>query len=105
MEMRSLHQPIQCRNLQRLHKLAVETFLPAAPLVSAAGEPAQRIDSRLLKAIEGTQVTADGVTIHSRHLDIEENDIRVTLTCDAQRILAVATNMYFVTSQLQQFAQ
>jgi hypothetical protein len=73
--------------------------------MSAPGEPAQGIDSRLLEVIQGTQLIADSIAIQSRHLDIEENDIRVTLTGDAQRIGAVATNMHFVTSQLQQFAQ
>jgi len=105
MELNPLHQPIQRRNFQRLHKLAVESLLPAAPLMSSPGEPAQCIDSRLLEAAEGTQAVADGVAIQSRHLDIEENDIRVTLTSDAQRFRAIATNMYFVPSQLQQFAQ
>ena len=48
---------------------------------------------------------ANGVAIQSRHFNIEENDIRVTLAGHAQRGLAVATCMHFVTSQLQQFAQ
>ena len=103
--MKSLHQPIQRRNLQRLHKLAIETFPPAASLVSGPCEPAQRIDPRLFKAIEGTQVTADGVAIQPRHFDIEENDIRVTLASDAKCVLAVGTNMHILTSQLQQLAQ
>lgn len=105
MEMKSLHQPIQRRNLQRLHKLPVETFLPAALLVGAAGEPAHRVNPRLLEAAEGAQVMADGVAIQSRHLNIEENDIRVTFASDAQCILAVATNMNFVAGQLQQLTQ
>jgi len=99
------HESIQRRDFQGFHKLAIETFLPAALLVRRATETAHGIDSRLLKTGEGTQCMANGVAIQSRHFNIEENDIRVTLAGHAQRGLAVATGMYFVTSELQQFAQ
>jgi len=99
------HESIQRRDFQGFHKLAIETFLPAALLVLSAAETTHGIDSRLLKAREGTQLMANGIAIQSRHFDIEENDIRVTLAGHPQRGLAVATGMHFVTSQLQQFTQ
>ena len=99
------HESIQRRDFQGFHKLAIETFPPAALLVRRAAETAHGIDPRLFKAREGTQLMANGVAIQSRHFNIEENDVRVTLAGHAQRGLAVATGMHFVTSQLQQFAQ
>jgi hypothetical protein len=103
--MESLHQPIQRRNFQRLDKLAGETFLPTAPLMGGPAEPAQRIDSRLLESVAGTQLPADRVTIQSRHLDIEKDDVGVTLAGDSQGVASVAANQDSVTSQLQQVAQ
>jgi hypothetical protein len=99
------HESIQRRDFQGFHKLAIETFLAAALLVRWSTETAHGIDSRLLETGEGTQFMANGVAIQSRHFNIEENDIRVTLAGHAQRGRAVATGMHFVTSQLQQFAQ
>jgi hypothetical protein len=99
------HEPIQRRDFQRFHKLVGETFLPTAPLVGRTGETTQGIDSCLLKAPAGTQLMANGIAIQSRHFNIEENDIRVTLAGDTQRCLAVAAGVHFVTSELQQFAQ
>lgn len=104
--LRYLQQDVpQCGNFERLQQVMIEAGVARALPIFFGPEPCQRDAHHVLRVDELAQTTANFVTAHARHPDIDKRRLRPKLFRDVQSRRPIICGTGLVAQQVEQHAQ